>query len=155
MVLSLIAHFWSQFLTNFDVTPLKSKLRISSTSIWSNQEAHKVPRNGKNMSENCRHQDICWPRVSILSNRDIWDSLEPSWLTTWTILVRVTLRTDWCWLDVRYPLFYFSYWLKCENIDWKINPKTLCFVLFFLPGSKIIHEYYFWKLWKVSADVQL
>ena len=33
---SHLAHFWSQFLTNFDVTPLKLKLRTSSTRIWKN-----------------------------------------------------------------------------------------------------------------------
>ena len=33
---SHFAYFWSQLLTDFDVTPLKSKLKISSTCIWTN-----------------------------------------------------------------------------------------------------------------------
>ena len=38
VVLSLFAHFWSHFLTNFDVWQLIWKFRSSSTRIWSNFE---------------------------------------------------------------------------------------------------------------------
>ena len=34
--LSLFAYFWSYYLSNLDVWPLISKLRICSTRIWSN-----------------------------------------------------------------------------------------------------------------------
>ena len=33
---SHFAYFWSQLLTDLDVTPLKSKLKFSSTCIWTN-----------------------------------------------------------------------------------------------------------------------
>ena len=33
---SHFTYFWSQLLTDFDVTPLKSKLKFSSTCIWTN-----------------------------------------------------------------------------------------------------------------------
>ena len=36
MVLSLFAHFWRQFLSDFNVWPFILKLMTSSTSIWSN-----------------------------------------------------------------------------------------------------------------------
>ena len=35
VVLSLFAHFWKQFLSDFDVTPLKSELMASSSRIRS------------------------------------------------------------------------------------------------------------------------
>ena len=47
MVLSLFAHFWRQFLSDFDVWPLISKLMIYSTSIWSNFATRELIRHLK------------------------------------------------------------------------------------------------------------
>ena len=50
-VASHFPHFWSQFLTDFDVTPLKSKLRTSSTRICSDH-ATMIPIRGPKMAKN-------------------------------------------------------------------------------------------------------
>ena len=50
-VASHFPHFWSQFLTNFDVTPLKLKLRTSSTRICSDH-ATMMPIGGPKMAKN-------------------------------------------------------------------------------------------------------
>ena len=53
-----ILFFWSQFLTNFDVTPLKSKLRTSSTRICSDY-ASMMPIRGPKMAKNADIGNFC------------------------------------------------------------------------------------------------
>ena len=50
-VASHFPHFWSQFSTDFDVTPLKSKLRTSSTRTCSDH-ATMMPIRGPKMAKN-------------------------------------------------------------------------------------------------------
>ena len=47
---SFLAHFWSQFLTDFDVTALKLKL-MTSIRVWSGY-AYMIPIRGLKMVNN-------------------------------------------------------------------------------------------------------